>query len=472
MEAAARRAVTRGGELSPATAAMTSIAALRRAGCSLIDVARHGAFQKEAFRLFSATASATARQTAERARDAFVSPMESSLKTIGTSLRRVVPTLALRHAGGSWSDVVSHPAFKFLGKERDEVLRAVFVGGSGPIARSAGTRVSAAAAAKAKRERLPGPRFPEITEELAYFISSSQALRHAGCSWIDVARHGAFHACIRARVVAGGYSVYLATFVRHPFTTALATSVVKCVASDVLVQKVIERKEELDAKRTFCFFVLGLTYVGAFQYGLYNHLIKPAGDALTRISGSTGASVGLMVAIDQLLVCPLLYLPAFFGLKSWASGECDAAQVPARMAVRSRETLLVGANAMKNVSATGHVSGARPEKSASMVSAIVPTGSRIDAPTETPLEDDSGWFTLLALWAYWVPAQAVNFWVVPRHLTIPFMNVAGFGWNGIMSAMNGSALSSSDGFEDVDGGASEEASTRVFSEETDLAAPG
>ena len=41
----------------------------------------------------------------------------------------------------------------------------------------------------------------------------------------------------------------------------------------------------------------------------------------------------------------------------------------------------------------------------------------------------AGWLTLVALWVYWMPAQAINFWAVPRHLTIPFMNLPGFGWN-------------------------------------------
>jgi hypothetical protein len=59
-------------------------------------------------------------------------------------------------------------------------------------------------------------------------------------------------------------------------------------------------------------------------------------------------------------------------------------------------------------------------------------------------EYDAGeWMTMTAMWAYWMPAQAINFWIVPRHLTIPFMNLLGFGWNAIMSAMNGSKIGGS-----------------------------
>lgn len=398
---------------SPATA-LEMIGALRRAGVPWSEIVAQRAIREGVMRgadgIRSAFADAAAAATA---------PATKAAKSLAASARAMVPTLALRHAGGSWSDVVSHPAFRFLGRERHEVMKALFV--SGPVARSpiaAPLPLPLSATAKAARS---GPRFPELREELVTFISSSKALRHAGCSWLDVARHASFHACVRARVVAGGYSVYLATFVRHPFTTAVATSVFKCVASDVFVQKVVEGRDELDFKRVFCFFTLGLTYVGAFQYGLYNGLMKPAGAALA-VRAGTGASVAFLVAVDQFVVCPLFYLPAFFGLKSWAGGACDAKEVPACVAAKSAEALAAGASAAARV--------ARGEAPATQKKGTAPSG---DA-------DDGSWRTLVALWAYWVPAQAVNFWVVPRHLTIPFMNLMGFGWNGIMSAMNGAEL--------------------------------
>ena len=407
LEAAAARNIKRraNGE-QPSATAFDMISALRHAGCSWTDIFSHTAVRVEA-----SVGLAHVSSYIVKVPGAMFAPVESAARKSVQRLTKIVPTLAL-HAGGTWSDVVSHPAFKVLGRERNEVLKALFVAGP--------TKTIATGLVNTTRQLTtmkPGPRFPELTEEIATFISSSAALRHAGCSWLDVARHASFHACVRARVVAGGYSVYLATFVKHPFTTALVTSVTKCVASDIFVQKVIERKEEVDTKRMFCFFILGLTYVGAFQYGLYNRLMKPVGDVLTRKYG-TGTSVGAMVFVDQLLVCPLLYLPAFFGLKTWANGECTALALPGTIIEKSKEALVGGAHAIEQM---------RTGKSLE----IVPTSAK---------QPDSGWLTLFALWAYWVPAQAVNFWVVPRHLTIPFMNVMGFGWNGIMSAMNGERI--------------------------------
>lgn len=335
------------------------------------------------------------------------------------SLRGIMPTLALRHAGGSWLDVLSHPAFRLelqlmqgaTTKEAAAVHRVPMA--CHPHLRKSHQRFEAmgphlpGVGGRGVRSGnggdggLYGKYGPGVLDAMsmslpASFVSSSGALRHAGCSWFDVARHAAFHACVRSRVLASGYAVYVNTFVKHPFTSALVTSVTKCVTSDIAVQYFVEGKDELDMKRVFCFFTLGLTYVGAFQYGLYNNLMKPMGGVLTRVWG-TGASVGMMVAIDTFVVCPFIYLPTFYGLKMWANGECTVWDVPKKV---SEQLFGFGG---------GDDSG----------------------------KEEMGRLTLVALWAYWMPAQAINFWVVPRHLTIPFMNLLGFFWNGIMSALNG-----------------------------------
>jgi hypothetical protein len=204
------------------------------------------------------------------------------------------------------------------------------------------------------------------------------------------------------RVVGAAVNAYANTFVRHPFTSALITSVAKCVGSDIAVQKIVEGREEIDWRRVACFFTLGLTYVGAFQYGLYNRVMKPTGGFLTARYGA-GASVSAMVFVDSFLVSPFVYIPAFFGLKAWANGECAATEVPARA---------------RDVFSGTATSFFRREKG--------------DEGAEGATSS-----TMVMMWAYWMPAQAINFWLVPRHLTIPFMNVLGFGWNAIMSAMHG-----------------------------------
>lgn len=51
---------------------------------------------------------------------------------------------------------------------------------------------------------------------------------------------------------------------------------------------------------------------------------------------------------------------------------------------------------------------------------------------------ETGPDTMKALWLVWVPAQAINFAVIPKHLTIPWMNAIGLAWNGVLSFMHGS----------------------------------
>ena len=38
------------------------------------------------------------------------------------------------------------------------------------------------------------------------------------------------------------------------------------------------------------------------------------------------------------------------------------------------------------------------------------------------------WDSCKALWAVWIPAQLVNFGIVPRHLRIPYVAAVSFGW--------------------------------------------
>ena len=43
----------------------------------------------------------------------------------------------------------------------------------------------------------------------------------------------------------------------------------------------------------------------------------------------------------------------------------------------------------------------------------------------------------MALWKIWVPAQAINFAFVPRHMRIPFVAAVSFGWTVVLSVMQG-----------------------------------
>lgn len=105
-------------------------------------------------------------------------------------------------------------------------------------------------------------------------------------------------------------------------------------------------------------------------------LCKP----ITRAFGHVGAAP-IKVFIDQALHHPLMYFPAFYMLKGAVEG-------------RALEDTV--------------------------------------AKYRTEL-----WDNLKACWMIWVPAQFVNFTLVPLHLRIPFVAGVSFAWTVVISVMRG-----------------------------------
>ena len=56
---------------------------------------------------------------------------------------------------------------------------------------------------------------------------------------------------------------------KYPFAFGVALSCVKTSFSDLLVQKVVERREQIDWKRNAAFASFGFFYLGGVQYTLY-----------------------------------------------------------------------------------------------------------------------------------------------------------------------------------------------------------
>lgn len=40
------------------------------------------------------------------------------------------------------------------------------------------------------------------------------------------------------------------------------------------------------------------------------------------------------------------------------------------------------------------------------------------------------------MWSIWIPAQLINFSVVPLHLRVPYVAGVAFGWTIVLSVMN------------------------------------
>lgn len=174
--------------------------------------------------------------------------------------------------------------------------------------------------------------------------------------------------------------LYVDTAEKHPAATGIVTTVVKTSAADLFAQKVLERKEEVDWRRHGMFVGFGLFYLGGFQYYLYNHLFVKWCSGITAVLGHHG-SAPVKTFIDQAIHHPFFYFPAFYMLKGGVEGR------PLQSTVEKYRAEL--------------------------------------------------WDNCKALWMLWVPAQLVNFAVVPRHLRIPFVAGVSFAWTVVLSLMRG-----------------------------------
>eukprot|EP00210_Caulerpa_lentillifera_P004291 g4094.t1 len=164
----------------------------------------------------------------------------------------------------------------------------------------------------------------------------------------------------------------------EPFKTAVLTSFIKTGAADVFAQKVVEKRETIDWQRNAVYSVFGFIYLGMFQYYLYNIKFAKWCKGIVDNFGRVGMPV-VKVGLDQFVHHPFVYFPVFFITKSLVSGKGFE-----------------------------------------------------DAYTKYKLEI---WESCKALWGIWLPAQLVNFSMVPRHLRVPYVAAVSFGWTTVLSVM-------------------------------------
>ena len=120
----------------------------------------------------------------------------------------------------------------------------------------------------------------------------------------------------------------------HPFAFGVFVSGVKTSFSDLLVQKVVERKEQVDWKRNFAFATFGFIYLGGVQYAIYvplfgrlfpktaSFVAKPFREKLKDTKGILGTMA--QVFLDQAVHHPFMYFPAFYAtVRNRVVLECD-----------------------------------------------------------------------------------------------------------------------------------------------------
>lgn len=179
----------------------------------------------------------------------------------------------------------------------------------------------------------------------------------------------------------------------RPVLFGAGYSLMKTTGCDLMVQKVVEKRENIDWKRTIAFGSFGLFYLGGVQYFIYVPLFSRIFPNAAAFAGKTipqklGDAKGIrdlfaQVALDQFVHHPLMYFPVFYMIKDFVTSD---APNPVRA---------------------------------------------ITEYTDNIRED------LSALWKVWIPSTFLNFAFMPMWARIPWVASTSLIWTCILSTMRG-----------------------------------
>ena len=179
----------------------------------------------------------------------------------------------------------------------------------------------------------------------------------------------------------------------RPFAFGMGYSLLKTAGCDLMVQKVVEKRESIDWKRNAAFASFGLFYLGGVQYFLYvpvfSRIFPTAGSFATKsIAEKLKDPVGirnvfLQVFLDQMVHHPIMYFPVFYMIKDFVTSD-------------------------------------------------KPDPVRAVGEYRTNMSED-----LIALWKVWIPSTFLNFSLMPMWGRIPWVASTSLIWTCILSAMRG-----------------------------------
>lgn len=172
-----------------------------------------------------------------------------------------------------------------------------------------------------------------------------------------------------------------AFFKRHPLFVSLVGNTIKTASADIITQKYLENKKEIDLQRLTVFTSFGCIYLGGWQYYLFNNLFVKCQRLMTVAKYKPVSQSAMLTFLDLGVHTPLMYYPSFYLIKG----------------------------SLENQS----------------MNTVVQTYN------ENIKKD------MIAIWQVWFPAQMINFTFVPLHLRMPFVTSVSFGWTIILSLMRG-----------------------------------
>lgn len=121
---------------------------------------------------------------------------------------------------------------------------------------------------------------------------------------------------------------------KYPFAFGVGIATIKTGLADLIVQKYIEKKKEVDYTRLALFTVFGFAYLGLFQYALYvvafSRLFKSATSFAKlpfreKIFNKPGLiDLGKQIFIDCFIHAPIFFFPCYYVTKECIMGDANA----------------------------------------------------------------------------------------------------------------------------------------------------
>ena len=174
---------------------------------------------------------------------------------------------------------------------------------------------------------------------------------------------------------------------RRPVLTSIVVTGVKAWAADLMIQKLVEKRETVDLKRSALFASFGSAYQGCIQYWIYNILFEKR-----LFPGKSPQMILMKIAATNLIVDPVIFFPIFYTM---------------REAMNTERLLDVNLPNCFSTSMAKYRDNCRTD--------------------------------LINSWMIWVPAHCVTYTVVPVHLRMPWIAVVSFGYVCVLSFTRGEA---------------------------------
>lgn len=171
---------------------------------------------------------------------------------------------------------------------------------------------------------------------------------------------------------------------RWPLLVAVFSCAVKAYAADLLMQKVVDRKDKLDQKRSLLFLSFGGLFQGGFQYFIWNVVFESLWPGRSRYASLC------KLAATNLISDPLFFFPTFYIM---------------------REACMEGES--RGPVGTTHV-------------ALIKYGANIQQD-------------MTMSWAFWLPGHYVTYFWLPVHLRVPWVACASFMYVCALSYTRGSS---------------------------------